>query len=162
MNSIGSGEGDSARKPDGSRPTSRNLSLMKKTVLLIDVDVTTRDARSKVMRTLGVTVHCAASATGARQKLESGSYDLVLVDLGSDLEGARSLAEEIRSKNSRQLVAFLVGSPLFVATSLGDKIASLPKPLPLQNEPAKKPKAPASPAFDFGQKIRDAEAKDIA
>lgn len=145
--------GDSTRKPDGSRPTMRNLWLMKKTVLLIDVDATTRDARSKVMRTLGVTVHCAASATGARQKLESGSYNLVLVDLGSDVEGAKSFVEEIRSKNSRQLVAFLVGSPLFVATSLADTIGSVPI------EPAKKPEAPASPAFDFGQKIRDAERK---
>lgn len=148
--------------PASSRGTSRTLWLMKKAVLLIDVDSATRESRSKVMRTLGVTVHCAGSVTGARQKLESGSYDLVLVDLGSDVEGAKSLAEEIRSKNSRQLVAFLVGSPLFVATSLGDKTGSVPKPVPLQNEPVKKPEAPVSSAFDFGQKIRDAEAKEIA
>lgn len=148
--------------PVSSRGTSRNLWLMKKTVLLIDVDSRTRDSRSKIMRTLGVTVHCAGSVTGARQKLESGSYNLVLVDLGSDVEGAKSLVEEIRSKNSGQLVAFLVGSPLFVAASLGDKAGSALKPVPLRNEPVKKPEAPVPAAFDFGQKIRDAQAKEIA
>jgi hypothetical protein len=96
--------GDSAKKPEakfariegqsvkpaitgGSKQTSRSLWLMKKTVLLIDVDSTTRESRSKIMRTLGVTVHCAATVAGARQKLESGSYNLVLVNLGSDVCG---------------------------------------------------------------------------
>ncbi len=141
----------------GSKQTARKLWLMKKTVLLIDVDATTREARSKVMRTMGVTVHCAASVTGARQKLESGAYNLVLVNLGSDVEGAKSLVEEIRARNSRQLVAFLVGSPLFVAMSL-DAQPSLEVRAP-RIATALKPEPQSASAFDFGQRIRDAEAQ---
>jgi len=181
MNSIQSqtGEGDSTAKAPadarriegrpvksvmsgGSRQTSHSLWLMKKTVLLIDVDSTSRESRSKIMRGLGVTVHCAATVTGARQKLEAGSYNLVLVDLGSDVEGAKSFVAEIRAKNSRQLVAFLVGSPLFVAKSLDGKAVAGPNILPLRTEPVQKTVAPAPVGFNFGQKIKDAEAEQIA
>jgi CheY-like chemotaxis protein len=142
----------------GSKHVARNLWLMKKTVLLIDVDSTSREARSKVMRALGVTVHCAATVTGARQKLESGSYNLILVDLGSEVEAAKAFVEEIRTKNPRQLVAFLVGSPLFVATSLDGQPVAQPKARAPRTEPVHKADPPASSVFDFGQKIRDAEA----
>lgn len=145
----------------GSKQPDNKFWLTKKTVLLIDVDSVTREARSKVMRTLGVTVHCAASVSGARQKLESGSYNLVLLDLGSDTEGAKSLAEEIRAKNSRQLVAFLVGSPLFVATSLDGEAVASPRVRTPRTEPAHKPDPVASSDFDFGQKVRDAEGQSL-
>lgn len=145
----------------GSAHTSRSLWLMKKTVLLVDVDSATRDTRSKVMRMLGVTVHCAATVTTARQKLEIGSYNLVLVDLGSDVERARAFVNEIRAKNPRQLVAFLVGSPLFVATSLDRRPAVSLKLVPPRTAPAPNADSP-SPASNFGQKIREAEAEQIA
>lgn len=154
--------------PGGSKQPANKFWLMNKTVLLIDVDSVTREARSKVMRKLGVTVHCAASVAAAQQKLDSGTYNLVLVDLGSDVEGAKALVEEIRGKNSRQLVAFLVGSPLFVATSLDGQPGVAPKAHAPQThvpQTAPVPKAPDPPrsnVFDFGQKIRDAEAKEIA
>jgi CheY-like chemotaxis protein len=145
----------------GSAQTSRSLWLMKKTVLLVDVDSATRDTRSKVMRTLGVTVHCAATVTTAWQKLDAGSYNLVLVDLGSDVERARAFVKEVRAKNPRQLVAFLVGSPLFVATSLDGRPAVSLRLVPARTEPAQNGDSPA-PVFNFGQKIREAEAKEIA
>lgn len=148
--------------PANSKPPANKFWLMKKTVLLIDVDSVTREARSRVMRTLGVTVHCVASVNAARQKLESGSYNLVLVDLGSDVEGAKSLAQEIRARNARQLVAFLVGSPLFVATSLDGKTDSPLRERASRTEPEKKADAPAPSVFDFGQKIRDAERAETA
>jgi CheY-like chemotaxis protein len=148
--------------PGSPKQPANKFWLMKKTVLLIDVDSATREARSKVMRTLGVTVHCAATLSGARQKLESGSYNMVLVDLGSDIEGAKSLAEEIRAKNSRQLVAFLVGSPRFVATSLDGATVASPKLLAPRAEPPRKADSVTSSDFDFGQKVRDAEAKEVA
>lgn len=145
----------------GSTQSTRSLWLMKKTVLLVDVDSITREARSKVMRALGVTVHCAATVTGAKQKLESGSYNLVLLDLGSDVEGAKALAQEIRAKNPRQLVAFLVGSPLFVATSLDGNAITASKTVPPRPQSVRKANS-AARAFDFGQKIRDAEAEETA
>ncbi len=132
----------------------------KKTVLLVDVHWRTRESRSKIMRTLGVTVHCASTADGARSRLDSGVYNLILVDLGSDRAGAESLVQEIKLKNPRQLVAFLVGSPLFVATSLTGKAERssrvLPPigPIPVVSTLASK--------FDFAQKVKDAEAHKIA
>ncbi len=146
---------------DGSKQTARKLWLMKKTVLLIDFDPGTREARSKVMRGMGVTVHCAASMTGARQKLEAGSYDLVLLDLGPDVEAAKSLAQEVKARNSRQLVAFLVGRPLYVSMTLdGSPVAS--KVRAPRVATVHKSEAPAASVFDFGQKIREAETKRIA
>lgn len=149
--------------PANSKQPANRFGLMKKTVLLIDVDSVSREARSKVMRTLGVTVHCAATVSGARLKLESGSYNLVLVDLGSDVEGAKSLVQEIRARNSRQLVAFLVGSPLFVATSLDGAPDGSSKGRASRTEPARKADPQkASSGFDFAQRIRDAEEAETA
>lgn len=146
----------------GETQASGNLSMLKKLVLLVDVNSQTRDSRAKVMRTLGVTVHCASSPRGARSKLEAGAYDLILVDLGADTEGAEALVQEIRLKNSRQLVAFLVGSPLFVATSLNRKGARPSRVLrPLRPSPVPKANTPAK-TFDFGQKVKDAEAEEVA
>lgn len=146
---------------DGSKQTARKLWLMKKTVLLIDLDSTTREARSKVMRAMGVTVHCAATMAGARQKLEAGSYDLVLLDLGPDVEAAKSLAQEVKARNSRQLVAFLVGRPLYVSMTLDEPpVAS--KVRAQRMATVHKSESPAASIFDFGQKIREAETKRIA
>lgn len=145
---------------NGSPQRLSGFSWSKKTVLLVDVNSRTRESRSKIMRTLGVTVHCAASAGVARVRLESGVYNLILVDLGADSEGAELLVREIKRKNPRQLVAFLVGRPLFVATSLNHKREQRPRvlapvrPIAVANPPANK--------FDFGQKIKDAEAEQIA
>ncbi len=138
------------------------ISLLKKVVLLIDVNPETRESRAKVMRTLGVTVHCASSARGARSKMDSGAYNLILVDLGADSDAAEALVQEIRLKDPRQLVAFLVGSPLFVAKTLRGK-GNLPSrvPRPVAPPPVSKPLTANKP-FDFGQKIKDAEAGQVA
>lgn len=140
---------------------AENASWGKKTVLLVDSDTRSRESRAKIMRTLGVTVDCAHSLRAARSRFQSGPYNLVLVDAGDDAEGAEALVQEIRSKKPRQLVAFLVGSPLFVSTS--------PKPMSTRARRVPPPAAPAVPvlkasasaasAADFGQRIKDAEAQ---
>ncbi len=154
-NSHGDGSGNATSSPGA-------VSLLKKVVLLVDVNPQTRESRAKVMRTLGVTVHCASSARGARSKIDSAAYNLILVDLGADSDAAEALVQEIKVKHPRQLVAFLVGSPLFVAKSLRKKGVS-PSPL----APAIVPSAGSTvmtkvKPFDFGQKIKDAEAKEVA
>ena len=138
------------------------IPLLKKVVLLVDVNANTRQSRAKVMRTLGVTVHCAPDAHGARSRMESGSYNLILVDLGADTDGAESLVQEIRLKHPRQLVAFLVGSPLFVAKSLRNR-GTAPSRVAQStvSSPVSKVRTSAKP-FDFGQKIKDAEAEELA
>jgi CheY-like chemotaxis protein len=147
----------------GSKAASDNSSWGKKLVLLVDADTHSRESRAKVMRTLGVTVHCASGARGARSRLESGSYDLVLVDLGDDVDAAEQLVQEIRSRKPRQLVAFLVGSPLFVATSLKDNRKRPPQVSPRSPTvvPAQKAITPAARVLDFGRKVRDAEAEQL-
>jgi CheY-like chemotaxis protein len=148
---------------DGKNSTAVDrYSLLKKTVLLVDINPRTRESRAKVMRSLGVTVLSTSSARGARMKLDSGEYDLVLVDLGADHDGAEGLVREIKLNNPRQLVAFLVGSPLFVTTSLSGKGERRPRVLsPLRPIPVPTPKA-AAKNFDFAQKVKDAEAEDVA
>lgn len=138
------------------------IPLLKKLVLLIDVNANTRESRAKVMRTLGVTVHCASSARSARSKMDAGTYNLILVDLGADRNGAESLVQEIRLKHPRQLVAFLVGSPLFVAKSLRHEGVSPSQVVQsIVPSPASRAITGAKP-FDFGQKIKDAEATQVA
>lgn len=153
-NSHGDANGNPPPSPGG-------ISLLKKVVLLVDVNPETRESRAKVMRTLGVTVHCASSARGARSKMDSGAYNLILVDLGADSDAAEALVQEIRLKHPRQLVAFLVGSPLFLAKSLRSKGVSLSRVAQsIVPSPVSKVITNAKP-FDFGQKIKDAEAEEV-
>lgn len=139
--------------------------VAKKAVLLVDVHAHTRDSRAKVMEDRGVSVHCASNAAGARAKLEAGVYNLVLVDLGRDVDGAEALVREIRLTYPGQLVAFLVGSPLFVATSLNGHKPRAARVLPAHNAqpvPVVRAANTLPREFDFGQKIKEAEAEDVA
>jgi CheY-like chemotaxis protein len=135
----------------------------KKTVLLVDSNLRSRESRAKVMRTMGVQVECAANAGAARVRLAAGKYNLILVDLGRDIDSAESLVHEIRTRDSRQLVQFLVGSPLFVATTLSGR-SSRPHrgPEPVTAPAVDKPATRTVSSIDFVQKIRDAEAEGIA
>jgi CheY-like chemotaxis protein len=145
------------------KTTPNASSWQNKIVLLIDINPHTRDSRAKMMRTLGVTVDCVDSAEAAHSRLATGKYNMVLVDLGRDLDGAELLAQDIRSRNPRQLVAFLVGSPLFVATSLKRDGMSRQRPrVAVVAGAVQKPNAPAVASMDFGQKIRAAEAEQAA
>lgn len=139
---------------------SRASEGKQKTILLVDSNLRSRESRAKVMRNKGVMVDCVASADAARVRLTVEKYNLILVDLGRDVDGAEALVQEIRTKNSRQLVGFLVGSPLFVASSLSGS-NSRPRRTTAP-APAAKPSTPAVPGIDFGQKIRDAEAGKTA
>lgn len=138
---------------------SSGNSMLTKQVLLVDANAESRNSRAKVMRTLGVTVHCASSARAARSKLESGSYNLVLVDLGADTTAAEALVREIKANAPRQLVRFLVGSPMFVSTSLRDK--STNASMSQTGRPIRKTSA-TGVKFDFGQKVKDAEIEEVA
>ncbi len=128
-----------------------------KTVLLVDSNRLSRDSRAKIMRAMGVRVECAATTDAARAHLKSGTYNLILVDPGGDIAATESLVKDIKAANSRQLVGFLVGRPLFVATSLKSK----PRPHrePAITIPVVAAAPPVSPADDFGQRVRDAEAE---
>lgn len=127
---------------------------LSKVVLLVDSNSRSRESRAKVLRTMGVVVHPAATAATARVRLANSRFDLVLVDLGGDVDGAESLVAEIRLNNRKQRVAFLVGKPLYVASSLQRNVvttvAASPKLLPAA--------AKTAAHADFGKRIKDAEA----
>jgi CheY-like chemotaxis protein len=145
-------------EPARSKAALRKPSWENKLVLLVDTNSRTRDSRAKIMRTLGVTVHSVASAGAARARLASARYNLVLVDLGQDVAGAELLVQEVKTRNPRQRVAFLVGQPLYVASSLSHGTG----PQRPSRPAARKTKGSAVTAADFGQKIRDAEAAQAA
>ncbi len=153
------------RRPDapaGPAVSAGSVDAGKKLILLVDSDLRSRESRAKIMRTLGLCVDCAADAGAARARLAAKTYNLVLIDLGRDATAAEALVHEIRTRNSRQLVRFLVGKPLFIATSVsGANPRPRPKPAPAPVAAAEKPRAPAAAALDFGQKIRDAEAAQL-
>lgn len=137
------------------RPALASPDLLSKVVLLVDSNSRTRESRARVLRTLGVTVHSAASAATARTRLANSKFDLVLVDLGRDVVGAESLVAEIRMKDRKQRVAYLVGKPLYVASSLKrDDSAAKTTELVLQNVPYD---SNPSGLTDFGKRIKDAE-----
>ncbi|MGA2992833.1 MAG: response regulator [Candidatus Korobacteraceae bacterium] len=136
------------------------IALSKKTILLVDSNLPSRESRAKVMRARGVHVDCVSNAEAARARLAAETYNLILVDLGRNVAAAETLVQEIRAMNSRQLVRFLVGSPLFVATSLnGNKSKPHPAPAPASSAVPRAPKAPGASGIDFGQKVREAEAE---
>jgi hypothetical protein len=138
----------------GSAPAS---SWARKTVLLVDVDGRSREARAQVLRTLGAEVHSAASAQEARLQLNAGSYSIVLLDFGGDRAGAEKFAGEIQERKPAQLVALLVGSPNFVA-----KPFRKAEPRPVAAAPRPPEAAGAAPELDFGERIRAAEAAQTA
>ena len=133
----------------------------KKSILLVDSSAPTRESRAKAMRALGVRVVCAVDATTARMRLAAERYDLVLVDLGPDVETAEAFVSGIKANNARQLVGFLVGSPFFIAQSLrgGDVRRSSRPELPVVAPTPAGENRPAAGGIDFGQRIRDAEEK---
>lgn len=128
-----------------------------KFVLLVDVNSRTRETRSKMLRKFGVTVHCVPSTGAARARMAATNYNLVLIDLGNKIEEAESFAQELRARNKHQRLGFLIGSPLYIATSLKGRALAQP----LTAAPAQTPavKTAASGLSDFGQKIKDAEAE---
>lgn len=138
--------------------TSPRIEWGNKSVLLVDSDRRSRESRAKVMRALGVRVDSVADPDAARVRLAAKTYNLVLVDPGRDAHNAESLVEEIRTRNSRQLVRFLVGSPLFISSSLSGSKPWLRRPLaPAPAVAAENLSTPVVSGIDFGQRIRDAE-----
>ncbi len=137
--------------------TKDRMEWSGKTVLLVNSNLRTRESRAKILRSKGVHVDCVPNAEAARMKLTAAQYNLILVDLGREVDAAESLVREIKTKNPRQTVGFLVGSPLFVATSL-NRSNSRPSPMPARVEKAA---TPAVPGDDFGKRVRDAETAQL-
>lgn len=128
--------------------------LENASVLLVDLDPHTCEARAQAFRNRGVIVDCAQDIAAARTRYQAGVYNLVLVDLSGDVAGAQQFASSIQAENPRQKVAFLLGVPPYVALAPGSKGAARRAAPQMRTAPAQ-----ASTSSDFGRRIREAESK---
>src|ERR1700690_2151984 len=81
--------------------------LKMKRVLLIDSSASKRDLRAGTMRKLGMEVDCAADIREARSWWRADLYNLVLVDMESELGHRDKFCEDVRAATPPQSLAFL-------------------------------------------------------
>ena len=105
--------------PSVALPLSAPLpgKLKMKRVLLVDSSATKRDLRAGTMRKLGMEVDCAADISEARSWWRASLYNLVLVDMESELGHRDKFCEDVRAAKPPQSLAFLVGKPGYLADS---------------------------------------------
>ena len=128
-------------------------SVGKKSVLLVDVHMGTRESRAANLRKLGATVKCASNAAAGLEQFQAGSYRLVLIDLGRDREKAEQLAHDIRQQQPTQLIGFLVEGPGLISKTLGP-----PRPAAVQAVVrAAAPRVEDPTESAFGRAVKDAE-----
>jgi CheY-like chemotaxis protein len=90
--------------------------LAGKTVLLIDRNQRTREARASVLRAHGIEVHEADSLQAARFLWQPKGYDLILLNMRRNLPGeALEFYEQIRTASPKEHFAFLVGPPVYLS-----------------------------------------------
>jgi CheY-like chemotaxis protein len=126
-----------------------------RSVLLVDVHSRTRESRAQNLRKLGATVDCVSTAVMALAQFASGFYRLVLIDLGRDVEAAEQLASDIRMKNPKQLVAFLVAGPTLISKTLGHPA----QPTPVVTEAELIGESDVPVESEFGRRIREMEQR---
>lgn len=91
--------------------------VKKKRVLLIDTSHAKRDLRAEVLRKLGIDVDSAADIVEARVWWKPALYDLVLISMEKGRGQRDKFCNDVRSATPRQLLAFLVGRPEYLADS---------------------------------------------
>ena len=106
-----------------------------KRVLLMVTNRSRRNLRATVYRNSGIEVVCATHIGDARDLWHPKAYDLVLFDVGSDLQGSIALSADMKTACPGQKIAWLVGEPEFlsgqprssesVSTACGDNVRQL-------------------------------------
>lgn len=96
-------------------PPAMKVLIGKVSVLLMDANSERRALRKKIMALRGVEVIEASDLTEATSIWHRDRYDLVLIDIRRDHRGCLAWRDEIKKENPRQMVAFLVGKPGYVA-----------------------------------------------
>jgi CheY-like chemotaxis protein len=98
--------------------------LKKKRVLLVDTSTAKRSLRADTMRRLGMEVDCAADLSEARCWWRADLYNLVLIDMESELGRRDRFCEDMRSATPPQQLAFLVGTPDYLADAPNADVAA--------------------------------------
>lgn len=91
--------------------------LKRNRVLLVDTSPAKRDLRAETMRKLGMDVDCAADILEARCWWRAALYNLVLINVETELDHRDKFCEDVRGATPPQLLAFLVGKPGYLADS---------------------------------------------
>jgi CheY-like chemotaxis protein len=128
-------------------------STVGQSVLLVDVNLRRRESRAAHLRKLGAVVDCASNATTALQKFGATTYRLVLIDL--ERAAAEQLAGEIRLKDPKQLVGFMVEGPTLISKTLA--AARVTNTIAKKFEPEPQPEQSAPTESAFGMAVRKAE-----
>src|ERR1019366_2356023 len=92
-------------------------SLKRKRVLLVDASPAKRDLRAEALKKLGIDVDCACDITEARSWWRADLYNLVLINMESELGNRDKFCEDVRRATPPQHLAFLVGNPEYLADS---------------------------------------------
>lgn len=102
-----------------------NGSSHKISVLLIDRNSERRALRMKVLTLRGVDVVGATDVIEATSMWQPDRYDLILVDIRMDHRSCIAWRDEIKKQKPKQIVAFLVGKPDYIALDplLGSYVA---------------------------------------
>jgi hypothetical protein len=98
-------------------PTPEGIPTKKKRVLLLDSSQTKRDLRADVMRKLGIDVDCAADVLEARCWWRADLYNLVLINVGGEIDSRDKFCADLRSATPPQRIAFFVGGPQYLAAA---------------------------------------------
>jgi len=96
--------------PSAPRPAATELRI-----LLMDANAERRSLRKKIMALHGAEVIGAGDLVEAASIWHRDRYDMVLIDIRRDHHGCMAWRDEIKKEAPRQLVAFLVGKPGYVA-----------------------------------------------
>jgi hypothetical protein len=86
-------------------------------VLLVDTDPVKRKLRLASMTQMGIDVCIATDAAQARLLVRESPYDLVLINLPRDRQGAVKLGNDMKDERPEQSVCFYVGQPGYLAAN---------------------------------------------
>lgn len=84
-------------------------------ILLMDANAERRALRKKIMALHGVEVIGASELVEAASIWHRDRYDMVLIDIRRDHYGCMAWRNEIKKEAPKQIVAFLVGKPGYLA-----------------------------------------------
>ncbi len=98
-----------------------------KNVLIIDGNEAMQNLRARVLRSRGVHVHTAKSATEAELLWVPDFFDLVLVDVRQRSKEAVEFWRTIRRQHPRQRIRFLVGPPTYLSPTCADEVIARDK-----------------------------------
>ena len=94
-------------------------------ILLVNGEVTLQHLRALMLRMKGYDVESAATLDEAKQKLTSGCFKLVIVDVGYYAEPGLRFCEEVKQTHPKVKVVMQANRQLFLnADSCPDKVIS--------------------------------------